>query len=143
MGDTAPDWNTKAQLQALQHLAAALPSPDVAPIERESTPVPRAAKQLRGEQLRELVAAYEAGGTLRALAKQFGITAQTASGLLKRQGVTLRSSQLGEEDVNKAVHLYAQGLSLARVAERVNSSAETVRRHLIKREVRIRDTQGR
>ena len=142
VGDKGPDWNTKAQLQALRHLAATLPSLDAAPIEREATPVPRTAKQLRGEQLQDLVAAYEAGSTIRAVAKQFGVTAQTASGLLRRQGVVLRDPRLSEEGIDTAVHLYAQGLSLARVDDRVNSTAETVRRQLRKRGVKMRDTQG-
>jgi len=143
VGDKRPDWNTKAQLQALRHLAATLPGPNTQPVKREPTPVPGTAKQLRGEQLQELVAAYEAGNTMQAVAKQFGITAQTVSNLLKRQGVAIRTRGLSEDDVDKAVHLYAQGLSLSRVAERVNSTAETVRKQLRKRGVQIRETQGR
>ncbi len=143
VGDKLPDWNTTYQLQALKYLAASLPGPDATPVERETTPVPRAAKQLRGTQLQELVAAYEAGGTVRAVAKQFGVTPQTASSLLKRQGIALRDVRLSEEGIDKAVHLYAQGLSLSRVAERVNSTSETVRRQLRKRGVRMRDTHGR
>lgn len=111
-------------------------------MKRESSPVPRTAKQLRGEQLQKLIAAYEAGGTVRAVAKQFGITPQTASSLLKCQGVVIRDTRLSEEDIDKAAHLYATGLSLARVAERVNSNAETVRRQLRKRGVKMRDAHG-
>lgn len=143
VGDTAPLWNTKAQLQALRHLVATLPRADVPPVEREPRPTPRTAKQLRGKRLKELVAAYEAGGTLRKLADQFGVTPQTVSNLLKRQGITPRWRRLTEADVDEAERLYAQGLSLERVGDRLGVTGCAVRYRLKKRGVRMRDPHER
>ncbi|WP_399127959.1 hypothetical protein [Actinacidiphila sp. ITFR-21] len=45
--------------------------------------------------------------------------------------------------MDEAERLYAQGLSLARVAERLELSDGTVRYRLMKRGVQMRDTHGR
>ncbi len=138
MGDTAHLWNAKAQLKYLRHVISTLPRADVLLVEREPRPTPRTAKQLRGKQLEEPVAACETGGTLRKLADQFGVTPQTVSNLLKRQGITPRW-RLTEADVDEAERLYARGLSLERVGDRLGVSGCAVRYRLNKRGVRMRD----
>jgi DNA-directed RNA polymerase specialized sigma24 family protein len=47
------------------------------------------------------------------------------------------------EQTDEAEHLYASGLSLARIAERFDVTAKTVHARLRERGVRFRDTQSR
>jgi len=144
VGDKQTDWNTKAQLQALRHLAATLPGPDAAPVQRESTPVPRTAKQIKGDQAQKLIATYEGGADLAELSSQFGVSKQTVTSILKRYDITPRwSRRITEEEIDEAARLYEQGLSLARVGQRFNTTDDTIRRHLLKRGVEMRDTHGR
>lgn len=143
MGDKRADWNTKAQLQALRHLAASLPGPEAPSVKREPTPIPRTAKQIKGEQAQALIVAYEAGATLAALSQRFGVSRQTVSSILKRHDITPHwSRRITSEEVDEAVRLYEQGLSLARVGQRFNTTDDTIRRHLLKRGVKMRDTHG-
>lgn len=143
VGDAAHLWNTKPQLQALRHLVATLPDASAPLVRREVGSTPRTAKQLRGQNVRDLVAAYEAGATLRQLADRFGVTRQTVSNLLKRNGVTPRWGRLTSADVDEAERLYAQGLSLTRIGERLSVSDDTVRYQLKKRGVQMRDPHWR
>ncbi|MET7490608.1 helix-turn-helix domain-containing protein [Streptomyces sp. NPDC005538] len=144
VGDKLPDWNTKPQLQALRHLLATLPGPEVVPVVREATPVPRTAKQIKGEQAQRLITTYEDGAGLAELSRQFGISRQTVSSILKRHGIVPRwSRRITDEEVDEAARLYEQGLSLARVGQRFNTTDDTIRRHLLKRGVKMRDTHGR
>lgn len=143
MGDRAHLWNTKAQLQALQHLVSTLPGPDEPPVKREPTPKQRTARQIKGKQAEALAQAYEAGATIYELAERFGVTRQTVGRILKRQGVKIRWLRLTEEGLDEAERVYAQGLSLVRVAERLNVSADTVRLRLRKRGVQMRDPHER
>jgi DNA-directed RNA polymerase specialized sigma24 family protein len=143
VGDAAHLWNTKAQLQYLQHLAANLPGPDVPPAERDSRLTPKVARRLKDHEIKELVAAYEAGSTLRQLAERFKIERRTVSKILKRQGVATRWRRLSEADIDKAEHLYAQGWSSARIADLLKVDPETVRLRLRKRGVQMRDPHQR
>lgn len=143
MGDKLSDWNTKAQLQALRHLTATLPDPEVVPVAREATPVPRTAKQIKGEQAQALITVYEAGAGLAELSQRFGVSRQTVSSILKRHGIEPRwSRRITDEEVDEAARLYEQGLSLARVGQRFSTTDDTIRRHLLKRGVQMRDTHG-
>lgn len=143
MGDGAHLWNTKAQLQYLQHVAANLPGQDAPPVEREPRPTPKVARRLKDHEVKELVAAYEAGSTLRQLAERFKIERRTVSNILKRQGVSTRWRRLSEADVDKAEHLYAQGWSTARIADLFKVDPETVRLRLRKRGAQMRDPHWR
>lgn len=123
---------------------ATLPSLDAAVVAREATPVPRTAKQIKGDQAQELIAVYEGGAGLGELSQRFGVSRQTVSRILKRHGVEPRwSRRITDEEVDEAARLYEQGQSLARVGQRFNTTDDTIRRHLIKRGVRMRDTHGR
>ncbi|WP_052318964.1 helix-turn-helix domain-containing protein [Streptomyces pluripotens] len=93
--------------------------------------------------MQELVTAYEVGATVYQLADRFGIERRTVSKILKRQGVATRWQRLSEADVDEAERLYAKGLSLARVAERLDVAADTVRLRLLKRGVKMRDPHWR
>jgi hypothetical protein len=86
---------------------------------------------------------YLAGSTIRDLAAEFRVHRQTISDVLKRCGVATRFRPLGDDQIAEAVRLYASGLSLARVGERVGADALTIRSKLLGRGVRMRDPQGR
>lgn len=112
-------------------------------MEREPRPTPKVARRLKDHEVKELVAAYEAGSTLRQLAERFKIERRTVSNILKRQGVSTRWRRLSEADVDKAEHLYAQGWSTARIADLFKVDPETVRLRLRKRGAQMRDPHWR
>ncbi len=143
VGDKAPLWNTKAQLQALRHLASKLPDAAAPMVEREPRAMPGIARRLKDTEVSELVSAYEAGATVYQLAEQFRINRRTVSKTLKRQGVETRWQRLTEADVDEAEYLYAQGWSLARIGERLSVSDGTVHYRLKKRGVQMRDPHWR
>lgn len=74
-------------------------------------------RRLRDDQVDDLVAGYKRGFTVYQLADEFRINRETASLLLRRQGVAIRHRSLGPEQVAQASKLYVDGLSLARVAD--------------------------
>ncbi len=143
MGDKGADWNTKPRLQALRALLGALPDLSTPLPKQERQPKPGRAKRLKDDQVVKLCQAYEAGTTRRQLADDFGIAPKTVSAILKRQGVKSRWRKLAETDVDEAERLYAQGMSLARVGERLGVTDCAVRYQLRKRGIRMRDSHGR
>ncbi len=143
VGDKGPDWNTKYRLQALRSLLGVLPDPTAPLPKRKQQPKPGRAKRLKDDQVAKLCQAYEAGTSRRQLANDFGVAPKTVSAILKRQGVKTRWRKLAESDVDEAERLYAQGMSLARVGERLGVTDCAVRYQLNKRGVRMRDSHGR
>lgn len=103
----------------------------------------RTARQLRPAEVDELVAAYQAGSRVRELATLFGISRNTAGGHLRSRGIDTKPPGLHPEDVPEAARLYRSGWPLARIAEKFDTTADTVRRRLLEVGVRMRDTQGR
>jgi DNA-binding transcriptional regulator LsrR (DeoR family) len=143
VGDRAHLWNTRAQLQHLQHVATHLPDLAAPVAKQEREPTHARARRLKDQQVKELTAAYEAGATLRQLAGQFGIERRTVGKVLKRNGVEVRWRRLTEADVDEAERRYAQGLSLVKVADRLGVNDDTVRLRLLKRGVQMRDPHWR
>lgn len=143
VGDKGPDWNTPYRLQALRALLDGLPDPSAPLPKRDRRRKPGRAKRLKDDQVANLCQAYEAGATRRQLVEDFGIAPKTVSAILKRQGIQTRWRKLAETDVDEAERLYAQGLSLERVGERLGVDSGTVHYRLKKRGVRMRDTHGR
>ena len=93
--------------------------------------------------MERLIASYQAGGTVYQLGKQFGIERRTVSAILHREGVAIRG-RLSPEQVEEAVRLYGDGYwSLARIGQKLDTTANTVRARLLERGVRMRDAQGR
>jgi transposase-like protein len=89
------------------------------------------------------VAAYQAGSRLHELAPRFGISRSTVGKHLRTRGIDTKPPGLHPDDVPEAARLYRTGWPLARIAEKFDTTADTVRRQLLKEGVRIRDTQGR
>lgn len=55
----------------------------------------------------------------------------------------MRRRGLTDEQAEDAERLYHQGSSLARIGDRMDVAADTVRKHLLDRGVTMRDTHGR
>ncbi|MFJ3896840.1 helix-turn-helix domain-containing protein [Streptomyces sp. NPDC090083] len=143
MGDEVPDWNTKPRLRALLGLLGALPDPTTPLPRRERRPKTGRAKRLKEEQVAKLCQAYKAGATLQQLSDDFDIVPMTVSAILKRQGIKTRWRKLTEADVDEAERLYTQGMSLAKIGDRLGVTDCAVRYRLIKREVKMRGPHDR
>jgi len=95
------------------------------------------------EQVEALVAGYQAGRTIRQLAAELGTHRSTVSGILRREGVTLRLQRIGQNDIELVIRLYQEGLSLLRISERIQKSPGTIRSELLRQGVPMRDSHGR
>lgn len=136
-------YNTTAQVSELEALLRKLPDPS-APVRRApSEPPPKTARQLRDDQVQELIAGYQAGRTVYELGERFGIERRTVSTILHRHDVPMRRRGLSSEQVDEAVRLYGEGWSLARIGQKLGVDATTVLTKLRGRAVRMRDTHGR
>ena len=101
------------------------------------------AKRLNDTQLAHLVERYISGATVYELASVFAIDRRTVSIHLKQQGVIMRLQPPAEDTVEEMIRLYTSGLSLRKVGELVDVSADSVLNYLRKRGVDTRDPQGR
>jgi hypothetical protein len=95
------------------------------------------------DQVKELIAAYQAGATAYELGTQFRIERRTVSNILHRHGVPMRRRSLSPGQVDTAIHLYNLGWSLARVGERLGVDPTTVLNRLRECGIHTRDTHGR
>ncbi len=103
---------------------------------------PKRAKRLNDTELARLVDRYESGATVYELASVFAIDRRTVSIHLKQQGVIMRLQPPAEDTVEEMIRLYVSGLSLEKVGQLVNVSADSVLNYLRKRGVDTRDPQG-
>jgi len=92
----------------------------------------RAQQRLTEDRARQLIAEYLAGANMRQVAERWGVHRTTVATQLRRAGVNPRPSGLGNQDVDEATQLYADGWSLARLGKRYECSADTVRSALLK-----------
>jgi transposase len=74
---------------------------------------------LTPSEVTELLAEYEAGMPVKALAARFGLHKNTVSQIVKRAGATTRWSQSTPAQRKHAAALYSEGHSLSQVAKRV------------------------
>lgn len=102
-----------------------------------------AAPRLSSAAAAEIVARYEAGETVKDIADLLGVDRQTVGKYLNRAAVPRRLRSMNESQIDEAVRLYEQCLSLARVGERIGFTPWTVLRALRERGTPIRDTHGR
>ena len=136
-------YNSKQQVSELEALIEKLPDPSSPLQQQAKPPIPATAKQLKPDQVQELIAAYQAGRTVYELGTQFSIDRRTVSDILHRHHVPMRRRGLSSEQVDEAVHLYNDGWPLARIGRKLGVDPTTVRARLRDRGVRMRDTQGR
>jgi DNA-directed RNA polymerase specialized sigma24 family protein len=113
--------------------------PDQVPAQATYHTMPR----LQRDQVKALVADYQAGATVYELAARFGINRKTVSRTLRREQVSIRMASLTIEQIDEAVELYGAGWSTTRIGERLRVDARTVHRRLQERGVSMRDTHGR
>jgi DNA invertase Pin-like site-specific DNA recombinase len=131
------------QVSELEALIKQLPDPSV-PYRRTSRGLaPGTAKQLKADQVQELIAGYQAGATVYQLGERFGIDRKTVSLVLRRHDVPMRRRGLSAEQIEEAVRLYEYGWSLARIGRKLGADPTTVLNRLRLRGVRMRDAQGR
>ncbi|WP_412519271.1 helix-turn-helix domain-containing protein [Actinomadura madurae] len=131
--------NTKDQVRALGELPSLnTPEPTSTKPDR-----PRRARQLRADQVEQLIADYRAGATVYELGDRFGIERRTVSNILHRYGVPRRRHGLTPEQVDDAIHLYTLGWFLARVGDHLGVNHTTVLNKLRERGIPTCDTHGR
>ena len=99
--------------------------------------------RLDPDQTQQLIASYRAGSTVYQLAEEFGIERRTVSAILHRHDVPMRRRGLTDDQIDDAERLYHHGWSLARIGDRMNVTADTVRTRLLERGATMRDTHGR
>jgi hypothetical protein len=94
--------------------------------------------RLTSDQVDQLVDRYQHGESVYVLALDLSVNRRTVSAHLARRGVSTRYQILGEDELAKAVELYAQGCSLARVGQQFGVSAGTVLNAFKRADVRTR-----
>lgn len=102
----------------------------------------RRLRRLNSDDSAKLVKAYLDGVTLRDLAVRYGINHHTAGAILKRSQVQRRQTRLSPTDVEEAIRLYLSGLSLSAVSREIGGCPNSIRNHLRKAGVKLRNTHG-
>ncbi|WP_410623199.1 hypothetical protein [Amycolatopsis sp. cmx-8-4] len=88
------------------------------------------------------MAAREAGASTYQLGQRFGVHRQTVGKYLKANGIDLTPG-IPPTVLTKASRLYEAGWSLARIATKLDVSAETLRTSLIRSGVKMRGAHER
>lgn len=99
-------------------------------------------KRLSAEAIAQLIADYEAGAESTELTKRYGLGKGTVLSLLRGSGTTIRHQGLTDAETTRAVALYASGLSVVAVADRVGRPMSTVYLALKRAGVRMRPSKG-
>jgi DNA-directed RNA polymerase specialized sigma24 family protein len=99
---------------------------------RRARPAPGTAKQLKVDEIQDLIAGYQAGATVYQLGRRFGIDRETVSLVLRRHDVPMRRRGLSAEQIDEAVQLYREGWPLARIGRKFNVDPTTVMNRLRK-----------
>jgi len=89
-------------------------------------------RRLKPEQIKRLMAEYEAGDNMLHLAKRWRLHRTTVSDHLRRAGVPVRHRGIPVERLDEVVSLYYEGWSCLRIAKYFGCNAETVRQALIR-----------
>lgn len=133
----------KASATELERLIARLPAHDTPVARPARTPATRSIRDLRADELAAMIADYQSGATLIELASKHGYNRVGISCALKHASVRLRNQGLNTEQIDQAVRLYQSGMSLARIGDRFDVNATTVRTRLIQRGVTMRPASER
>lgn len=100
-------------------------------------------RRLNDELVAEIVSKYRAGSGTPELCRDSGISKPSMLDLLHAQGVQMRRQPLTPRQRTQAVELYASGLAIKPVADRLGSSFGAVHRVLIAEGVKLRPRPGR
>ena len=100
--------------------------------------------RLREWEIENLTAAYNAGRTIEQLSRQFLVHRTTVMSILGRQDVPRRPHglKLDDQEIAVASNLYAEGLSLVRIASRLQVDPSTVASTLRLSGVALRARRG-
>ena len=128
------------QLQKLADLAREAPERAEVAVAPKSWLVRR---RLNDELIAEIVSKYRAGIGTPQLCRDYGISKPSMLDLLHAQNVQMRRQPLTPKQRTQAVELYASGLAIKPVADRLGSSFGAVHRVLITEGVKLRPRPGR
>lgn len=103
----------------------------------------RTSRRLGPSEVDELVAGYQSGVTISQLAGQFGVHRVTVGRHLATRGIDTQRPALQPDDILAAADLYRAGWSLARIAEKLDTTDDTVRARLLEVGVQMRTRKGR
>lgn len=109
-----------------------------APTEPARVPTRSLRRRLAPLAIDELVTRYNAGETIRALSREYGVSRSGLRQLLRGEGVPLREQGITPEDAERAVRLYESGLTIRQVVEQVGYSFGTIQRMLNEKGVALR-----
>jgi DNA-directed RNA polymerase specialized sigma24 family protein len=117
-------WNFS---EAVQQLVDELPEVLARPLSLPVHAQIQGQSRLEQHEVQELVAGYRAGASMKELAKRHGIHRTTVAHWLHENAVELRRQGIASEQIQEVTQLYAEGWSLARLGDRFECDAETVR----------------
>ncbi|WP_079628873.1 helix-turn-helix domain-containing protein [Mycobacteroides abscessus] len=103
-----------------------------------ATVVHRVDRRLSAETIAELVAAFENGASVPDLARQYEVSKRALRKLLRDQGMQMRKQPLSDNEVELAMNLYADGLSLREIGGQLGRGKTTVSNALSRRGVTLR-----
>lgn len=103
------------------------------------------ARQLRVEEIDDLVARYQAGESMAQLAKDLNLHRSTISGRLRDRQVELHQPgpQMTEQQIEEALELYASGDSCVRIGKQLGFHQATIYNQLKRRGVALRSPHDR
>ena len=90
----------------------------------------RRLRRLTGPEVDQMVERYQQGTPINVLARDLGVHRTTVSAQLKARGALIPTRRIDDAVRAEAVQLYQAGSSLARVADRLAMSENTVQRVL-------------
>jgi CENP-B N-terminal DNA-binding domain len=88
-------------------------SPARPPLLSQDVRKPRSKRFLTPQDVVDIVQRYGVGETTRQIGHHYGISKTRIATILRKQGITIRSQGLTDEQVSEAATLYAAGRSLA------------------------------
>jgi lambda repressor-like predicted transcriptional regulator len=100
--------------------------------------------RLQEWEIAELTAAYNAGQTIQQLSRQFLVHRTTVMAILGRENVPRRphGRKLDDQAVVEACNLYAEGLSLVKIASRLQVDPSTIGSALKRSGIQLRPRRG-
>ena len=108
-----------------------------------SHPAHRTLHRMTASEITEAATAYGAGETLREIGMKLDVDRKTVGRNLKAHDIQLRYRPISPEDIYHAAQLYEQGLSIARIAEKLGYHGTTIHLRLKAAGVVMRNTHGR
>lgn len=106
--------------------------------QRPASPPRSLRRRLSPQAIADLVARYTAGEGVPGLSGEYGISESGLRELLRAEGVVLRGHKITVEDSERAVRLYASGVTIEQVAQQLGYAWGTIRRALLKNGVTLR-----